>query len=1136
MRNKLNVLSVGFAIALFSGVLINSSPITVSAYEDFIVDLHDETFLKVESGQHFTIVLSSNNEVFTFGRNNRGQLGNGTTNESLSVFNITDSFNLNVGETVEDIDAGWGFTVAVTSDNRVFAWGDPDVVQLAKGSVSVLPQTTPFDLTSALNPTNAIVRKISAGDSNIMVWTDSNVVRMAGANNFGQLGQGNTTSTPGAVSVNWSTLLNDEVLKDVGIFAQTAYALTESGKVLAWGDNANKQVGNNGPTNVTSPSQISFPDLSGDEEIVSASIGVNHGVAVSNEYRVFFWGTNGNAAVGDTETLPLGTVKNTPFDATEAFIYTNEFNDYLDGFAINYDRDISTNEIYSAYVARPLEVIALNDATVFKSEEFRQNYENGNPAAIDYIQIYYQVIGLNTYDGNDYVLDSTMEEELDYLPELEYADYNVYYYYNDEEGIIDLGFSRTHSIWLNTDGDFTIFGSNEFGEHGVGYTSEGGEEWNYNYSINVRDFIDYIYAYLPTNLTAPLDPYFNPAGGPSSGVIAEQEAIFGYWRGFNSDIREPGIVDYFFPESFFGELFSEKEWSLITAEQMTVMQQIIATVFEDEIVYESYIRTDELILEVLDDDGREAADWLRYDMEYYSNYGSYELGWDEELYLTDGIIDLLPSSVETRLNRYRELLAAVEGFEDTYLQPFLALMEDETDDVNLDIDFVYFDDYYKENALDLDYEQMEYLIDNEYESMILNIFTAYEALPELVQLLINEWNFYGIYEELYYAYYDFFADDYAEALLQFENDVQEGDWEWYWPLFENLSELETLLAGIDNLNEISYDLFVEMFGQDDEFFSYGMYEYWIWLNDLLPLLQEGKDVYDQIVIIEDLIQNDDDYEYVNLEDVAAILDMYADFLLLSNEAQDLLDPENVYLIYSLALEALANEVEDLGWDIYDIEDESGTYGLFANYDDVLAALAKFEALPEDALEYLSDDAIDYYEYLMSIKLSLEEGLDVFDQIMDIEDMDLDNLDVTTIEAILDMYQDYLALSEDAQDLLNPDYVQWLLSLIIDQVEGDIEELPGTVEDFDALFNDAETKDTTVNSLLGAWNKYQAMSDDLKDDMDQEARAHLEALYARYLELNKTSVDLWMVGLIIVHLSAGVYFAFKKRDILVKPVQ
>ena len=315
-----------------------------------------------------------------------------------------------------------------------------------------------------------------------------------------------------------------------------------------------------------------------------------------------------------------------------------------------------------------------------------------------------------------------------------------------------------------------------------------------------------------------------------------------------------------------------------------------------------------------------------------------------------------------------------------------------------------------------------------------------------------------------------------------------------------------------------------------------MYEYWIWLNDLLPLLKEGKDVFDDIVIIEDLIQEEEGYSWVNVEDAAGIIAMYNDFLALSQEAQDLLDPEYVYFIYSLAIEALADEVADQLWNLSDIEDEDGTYGLFANYDDVLAAISAFEDLPEDALEFMDEDAIAYYEYLLSIQEALEEGMDVYEDIVAIEAMDLDNLSEDTIKAIGNMYEDCLALSEDAQNLLDPEYVEWLKSMVVDSVEGSIGELPGTVEDFDALFNDEETKEATVNGLLGAWNQYQAMSGELRDAMDPEARAQLEALHARYLELTRPSVDLVMIGLILVHLSAGVYFAFKKRDVLVKPVQ
>jgi hypothetical protein len=62
-----------------------------------------------------------------------------------------------------------------------------------------------------------------------------------------------------------------------------------------------------------------------------------------------------------------------------------------------------------------------------------------------------------------------------------------------------------------------------------------------------------------------------------------------------------------------------------------------------------------------------------------------------------------------------------------------------------------------------------------------------------------------------------------------------------------------------------------------------------------------------------------------------------------------------------------------------------------------------------------------------------------------------------------------------------------------------------------------------------------MSDQLKDEMDQDYRAQWEALYARYLELTRPQVDLAMIGLILVYLTAGAYFAFKKSDVLVKTV-
>jgi hypothetical protein len=388
-------------------------------------------------------------------------------------------------------------------------------------------------------------------------------------------------------------------------------------------------------------------------------------------------------------------------------------------------------------------------------------------------------------------------------------------------------------------------------------------------------------------------------------------------------------------------------------------------------------------------------------MEAYANYKSYIMGdfTDDGLATLDNdIISLLSPAVQTRLAEFRVILGNVQAFEDL-LEAFVFTLSELPE--NAEYEFTYLSD--GNIWLEYFYENVELFIELGYGDDILEIFAAYAELSELEQMLLTEVNYWN-YDALTYIYTTYFVEAYNDQLYDFMDDVQDGDWWWTWPLFSNIDAIKELLAGIDDLPSLSFDLFTELYTNNDgdEYYNYDTYEYWLFLSEILPYLEEGKDV--------------------------------------------------------------------------------------------------------------------------------------FDQIMDIEDMDLDNLDVITIKAILDMYQDYLALSEDAQDLLDPEYVQWLVSLIVEQVESDIEELPSTVEDFDALFNDAETKTATVNSLLNAWNKYQAMSDELRDDMDPEARAHLEALYARYLELTRPSVDLVMIGLILVHLSAGVYFAFKKKDVLVKPVQ
>jgi alpha-tubulin suppressor-like RCC1 family protein len=1106
--NKMTKISIfTLASALFSGILLQASPIKVQAYDDFIVELHNKTILKAEVGDNFSVILTSDYQVYTFGKNDVGQLGNGTEINSNEPINITNRFNLAVGETIEDIDAGANHSVALTSLNRIFVWGGNSQNQLGtSGSVSL----TPLDLTMFLNADVGGVRpsvtKIEASNVNTLVLRDTNVsvaVSLVGDNSALQLGRlgGSFVNIENYVNLDLFDSIGEKVI-DAGIYHNTAYAISSTGRVATWGLDDSGQLGNGSSnTNSETPGLISFTGVNAPERVISVATGTSHSVAVTNFGSVFFWGSNAGYAIG--EALPLNDSKKTPYNLTSYYSTMH------DSYPI-FGEDPYEEDLYWL----PFAVEAGYRSTFFKVSRATKIAPSTTFTFEDWYE--FNAVGTNTF-GN--VKGTLAWTESEFLLKPYYIDYNNY----DDAEHASISFSRTNLFILNTEGDFTMYGSNIFGQQGLGFNSENvfnddvydESNYNHNFSNNVRDFENYVYNELPADLTAPINNYFD-----ESDRMTEYEAIYGYW--YNEGDRNEGIIDY-----YFGEIFTEKEWELISEAQLTKMRTIFAEIFEDQVLYGWVPATNEELLTYVKDDLEERY-WLREDMEAMTNYQSWELSWDDLITLDAATIALLDANVEPRLDDFRALLANIMTFENDVLQPFVALLYTLNAE---DIEYAYLDDN-GELVLNLGNSDIERLIGLGYTDDILAIFDAYNELSELEQLLLMERHDIN-YNELFDEYYEYFADAYSDELEDFEFDVQEGEWDNYSSLFENLTALEALLEGRDALNPISYDMFADFYVDgDDNIYDYSYYEYWIWLNDLLPALQEGKDVFDLIVLVEAFIQYDE-YSYVELENVPAILEMYEAFLLLSEEAQNLLDPEYVNWIYGLALEALVYEVDLMLFDLSNTEDEGYALVLFENYNDVLAAIAKYEALPEDALELLDLEAIEYYEYLLGLQPYLEEGFDVYEAIKAIDEMDLEAMDDATIEAISDMYNDYLNLSEEAKSLLDPEYVETLRDLAIQAVESYIAELPLTVETFDDLFNDEETKDAAVTSLLNAWNAYQAMSDELKDGMDEVQRAHLEAVYNRYLELSATQLDLSILALIIVHLSVGAYFAFKKRDVLIK---
>lgn len=95
-----------------------------------------DTVISIAAGVWHTCLLSSSKKVFCWGRNHRGQGGNGTSVESvrLPTAVVVGADGLPADRTVQAIGAGANRGCAIVSDGRTFCWGQNDGGQIGDGT------------------------------------------------------------------------------------------------------------------------------------------------------------------------------------------------------------------------------------------------------------------------------------------------------------------------------------------------------------------------------------------------------------------------------------------------------------------------------------------------------------------------------------------------------------------------------------------------------------------------------------------------------------------------------------------------------------------------------------------------------------------------------------------------------------------------------------------------------------------------------------------------------------------------------------------------------------------------------------------------------------------------------------------
>ena len=222
-------------------------------------------------------------ELYTWGRNNVGQLGH---NDTIDISSPVQVGSLN---TWAQVSAGNGQMGAVKTDGSLWTWGDNSDGALGLNISQIIQNSSPVQV-GALTTWSQISFNNSANaaaiktDGSLWTW---------GIGSSGGLGQNDTISRSSPVQVG---ALTDWYQVSVG--TQWAAAIKTDGTLWTWGNDSLGRLGQNNAIAYSSPIQVGAL-----ADWAQVAAGINFGAAVKTDGTLWTWGDNGNGELGHSDRI-----------------------------------------------------------------------------------------------------------------------------------------------------------------------------------------------------------------------------------------------------------------------------------------------------------------------------------------------------------------------------------------------------------------------------------------------------------------------------------------------------------------------------------------------------------------------------------------------------------------------------------------------------------------------------------------------------------------------------------------------------------------------------------------------------------------------------------------------------------------
>jgi alpha-tubulin suppressor-like RCC1 family protein len=260
--------------------------------------------VQVASGANHSLAVTASGQLYAFGLNYYGQLGNANGVASKGANPVPTLVTLpGASGPVVEAAVGVNYSLAVTSTGQLYAFGDNRYGQLGNANNNGVAAANPTPTLVTLPGANGPVTEISAGSSHSLALTATGQLYAFGFNDFGQLGNatnnGSTNANPTPTLVTLPGASGP--VSEISAGAEHSLALTATGQLYAFGLNEYGQLGaaaNNGDENANpTPTLVTLPGANGPVSEISA--GLSHSLVVTSTGQLYAFGLNEDGQLGN---------------------------------------------------------------------------------------------------------------------------------------------------------------------------------------------------------------------------------------------------------------------------------------------------------------------------------------------------------------------------------------------------------------------------------------------------------------------------------------------------------------------------------------------------------------------------------------------------------------------------------------------------------------------------------------------------------------------------------------------------------------------------------------------------------------------------------------------------------------------